>query len=466
MNPRILLCVALTVLALPAVPAPAQTPPASREAVRQSFAPVVKKAAPAVVNVYSKRVVQTQSPFLNDPFFRRFFGDAFRLALPRERVMNSLGSGVIVDPSGLIVTNHHVIESAQEVTVVLSDRREFPARIILDDQHVDLAVLLIDVGNEKLPTLEIGDSDKLEVGDLVMAIGNPFGVGQTVTMGIVSALARTGVGIGDFGAYVQTDAAINPGNSGGALVDLDGRLVGINTAIYSESGGSVGIGFAIPTGLVRSVLDAARKGKTFVQRPYLGIAGESVSVDEAKKIGLDHPTGVLIDDVQADSPAAKAGVAKGDVILAIDGHDVDDAESLRFRLATIDVGTQAHLTVWRGGQARDVVAALTAPPEQPPREVTKIAGNTPFTGASVGNLNPAFAEELNLPQTLRGVVVSAVAPGSPADRIGFQPGDVVLKLNNRKIETVVQLRDALGKSQSSWIIVLGRGGKTVTIAVR
>jgi Do/DeqQ family serine protease len=468
MKPRLLLRAAFAGLLLVAAQdaVPAQTPPAGREAVRQSFAPVVKKAAPAVVNVYSRRVVQTNSPFLNDPFFRHFFGDAFRLALPRERVMNSLGSGVIIDPSGLIVTNHHVIENAQQVTVVLSDRREFPAHIVLDDKQADLAVLRIDAGKEKLPTLPIGDSDQLEVGDIVLAIGNPFGVGQTVTSGIVSALARTGVGIGDFSAFIQTDAAINPGNSGGALVDLDGKLVGINTAIYSKSGGSVGIGFAIPTGMVRSVLAAARKGQTFVQRPFLGVSGESVSADDAKNLGLIDPVGVLIDDVAGDSPAARAGIAKGDVILAIDGHAVDDAQSLRYRLATLGVGAKTRFTLWRDGKSSETVATLIAPPEQPPRDVTKITGNVPLAGALIGNLNPAFAEELDLPQNQRGVVIAAVAEGSLAERLGLQRGDRLLKLNSRKVESVAQLRDAIAGSQPPWTIVLGRSGKTLAVTVQ
>jgi Do/DeqQ family serine protease len=468
MKPRLLLRAAFIGLILAAFQgaALAQSPPAGREVPRQSFAPVVKKAAPAVVNVYSKRIVRTNSPFLNDPFFRRFFGDAFPLDLPRQRVMNSLGSGVIVDPSGLIVTNHHVIENAQQVTVVLSDRREFPAHIVLDDKQADLAVLRIDAGKEKLPTLPIGDSDQLEVGDIVLAIGNPFGVGQTVTSGIVSALARTGVGIGDFGAFIQTDAAINPGNSGGALVDLDGKLVGINTAIYSESGGSVGIGFAIPTGIVRSVLEAARKGQTIVHRPFLGVSGESVSVSEAKRLGLDDPLGVLVDHVAENSPAARADIVKGDVILAIDGHTVDDAESLRYRLATISIGSKTRFTLWRDGKTRETVATLIAPPEQPPRDVTKITGNIPLAGASVGNLNPAFAEELDLPQNQRGVVIADVAEGSLAERLGLQRGDRLLKLNDRKVESVAQLRDVIAGSQPPWTIVLGRSGKTLAVTVQ
>src|SRR5579863_5863988 len=267
MNARIL-ALALTLLpSLLMATADAQnrTPPASRELIQLSFAPVVKKAAPAVVNVYSRRVVQTRSPFFDDPMFRQFFGDQSPFGLPRQRVQQSLGSGVILDARGFIVTNRHVIQAAEEITVVLSDRREFEAKLLVSDEHADLAILKIDAHGEPLPTLELGDSDQIEVGDLVLAIGNPFGVGQTVTSGIVSALARTGIG-SDVSSFIQTDAAINPGNSGGALVDLDGKLVGINTAIFSQSGGSVGIGFAIPAVLVRTVLEAATTGAP-IRRP-------------------------------------------------------------------------------------------------------------------------------------------------------------------------------------------------------
>ncbi|HEX7968777.1 MAG TPA: trypsin-like peptidase domain-containing protein, partial [Stellaceae bacterium] len=292
-------------------------PPASRELIHLSFAPVVKKAAPAVVNVFSRRVVKSgggPSALFNDPFFRRFFGDQSPFGVPRERVEQSLGSGVIVDPAGLIVTNRHVINEAQEITVVLADRREFEARILLADERADLAVLKIEVRGERLPVIQIGDSDQLEVGDLVLAIGNPFGVGQTVTSGIVSGLART-IGVHDFRSFIQTDAAINPGNSGGALVDLDGRLVGITTAIYSQSGGSIGIGFATPTSLGRSVLQAAASGGKVV-RPWLGASGQGVNADIAASLGLPRPQGVLVKEVAPGSPAAQAGLHGGDVILA------------------------------------------------------------------------------------------------------------------------------------------------------
>jgi len=460
---------ALALMLLAASPVLAQnaaSPPPTRDAVHQSFAPIVKKAAPAVVNVYSRRIVHNQSPLLNDPIFRRLFGNELqRLGIPSDRVLNSLGSGVIVDPNGLIVTNFHVIKDAQDVTVVLSDRREFDAKILLSDERTDLAVLKINVANERLPVLELGDSDQLQVGDMVLAIGNPFGVGQTVTSGIVSGLARTGIGLSDFGSYIQTDAAINPGNSGGALVDVDGKLMGINTAIFSESGGSVGIGFAIPSVLVRTMVDAAEHGKHVVH-PWLGIMGEDVSADDATKLGLQHPTGVLVKDVSPGGPAAQAGIKTGDVILAIEGHDIDDSESLRFRLATLGTEAPARLTLWRDGKSRDATATLTAPPDTPAREVAEIEGATPMAGATVGNLNPAFNEELNLKSDQTGVVVTAVKPGSPAARLGIQPYDLVVSVNHHKIETVTQLRQALGAGAPPWTIVIHRKDKTFTAVLK
>jgi len=459
-------CLLFAFLALSlALPASAQTrvPPASREVVHLSFAPVVKKVAPAVVNVFSRRVVRSSggpaAPF-NDPFFRRFFGDQSPFGMPRERVEQSLGSGVILDAAGLIVTNRHVISAAQEITVVLADRREFEASLVLADERADLAVLKIDTHGEPLPVLEIGDSDQLEVGDLVLAIGNPFGVGQTVTSGIVSGLART-IGISDFRSFIQTDAAINPGNSGGALVDLDGRLVGVNTAIFSQSGGSVGIGFAIPTSLVRSTLQAAASGGKIV-RPWLGASCQSVTTDIAQSLGLPHPEGVLVNDVATGSPAAQAGVRVGDVILAVEGHDIDDPEGLRFRLATLPVNASVRLALWRGGARSEVVATIAAPPEQPPRQLTTLTGRHPLSGAAIANLNPAFADELGLDPTQRGVVVSALRSGSVAERLGLEPGDMLVSINKRPIESVAQLQQLLSTMPAPWVVSIKRGDKLLT----
>jgi serine protease Do len=460
---RILMLLLAVALALPAAAQTRVVPP-SRTAVEFSYAPIVKRVAPAVVNVYSRRVVRQQSPFLNDPFFQRFFGENSPFAMSRERVLNSLGSGVIVDPDGLIVTNHHVINGAEEIRVVLSDRREFEAKVLLDDEHADLAVLKIDAHGEKLPALALGDSDALEVGDIVLAIGDPFGVGQTVTSGIVSALARS-IGASDFRSFIQTDAAINPGNSGGALVDLDGKLVGINSAIVSRSGGSMGLGFAIPSAMVRVVLQAAKHGGKIV-RPWLGVSGQDVTQDLARGLKLERPEGVLVKDVASGSPAAAAGIRIGDVILAIDGHDVEDPEALKFRTATLAPSQPVQLDYVRDGADREATVTLTALPEVPPRAMTELTGRNPFEGATVGNLNPAFDDELGLDTTERGVVVASVAPGTPAQRLGLEEGDVVVSFDNQSIDRVNALQDKLTASSAPWVISVRRKGKLLTVTVR
>ncbi|HEV3175679.1 MAG TPA: DegQ family serine endoprotease [Stellaceae bacterium] len=462
---RLLVC-AIVAAAISLVPALAQTAPTSREAIRLSFAPIVKQAAPAVVNVFSRRVVRTSaSPFADDPFFRRFFGDRAPFGLPQERVQNSLGSGVIIDPDGLIVTNHHVIQDSQEITVVLSDRREFEARVLRSDERTDLAVLKIDPKDERLPTLEIGDSDALQVGDLVLAVGNPFGVGQTVTSGIVSGLARTAIGISDFRSFIQTDAAINPGNSGGALVDVDGKLVGINTAIYSRSGGSIGLGFAIPTSMVRAVVEGARTGKP-IARAWLGATGQPVTAEIAQATGLDRPRGVLVKEVAANSPAAQAGVRAGDVIIGIAGHDVDDPEDLRFRVATLPVSAPVQLVFWRSGKQQEASATLVTPPEIPARDTQTLEGHHPLTGVTVSNLNPALDEELSLDMAQRGVVIEDVRDGSYAQRIGLQKGDVLVSLNGKPLPNVASLRQVVTAATSPWSLSVKRGNQTLSVTVR
>ncbi|MDP3896051.1 MAG: trypsin-like peptidase domain-containing protein, partial [Mesorhizobium sp.] len=278
--------------------------PFGRAEMQLSFAPLVRQTAPAVVNVYASQQVRQNSPFMGDPFFERFFGGGGNQP-PRQQ--QSLGSGVILDPSGIVVTNYHVIRDADEVRVALSDGSEFESRVVLKDERSDIAVLKID-SDMPFPTIPIGDSDALEVGDLVLAMGNPFGVGQTTTSGIVSALARNRVGIADFGFFIQTDAAINPGNSGGALIDMAGRLIGINTAIYSRGGGSNGIGFAIPSNMVRAVVAAAEQGSDIFERPYVGAGFEAVTAQVAEALGLARPSGALVSSVDKDSPASRAGM--------------------------------------------------------------------------------------------------------------------------------------------------------------
>ncbi len=426
--------------------------------VRFSFAPVVKKVQPAVVNVYASRVeTMPRNPLFDDPIFRRFFGGG---GGEGQRVQKALGSGVIVDPSGLVVTNNHVIEGMTDVKIALSDKREFDADIVLRDPRTDLAVLRIR-GGDNFPVLELGDSDALEVGDFVIAIGDPFGVGQTVTQGIVSALARTQVGASDYGFFIQTDAAINPGNSGGALVDLDGRLIGINSMIYSRSGGSMGLGFAIPVNMVKGVVAAARHGGTTVKRPWLGATLQNVSKDIADNLGLDRPTGALVVEVSDVGPAADAGLKRGDVIAAIDGQTVDDAESVGFRLGVKPLGGAAKLKVLRDGRTLDLVLKLASAPEIPPRDALTIQSRSPFQGAEVMNLSPAVKEELSLDGAGQGVVVAAVGDGSAAAEVGVQKGDVVVAVNGQKIATTRDLEKACAERSRSWDLTIQRGGETI-----
>lgn len=456
------------IAAVPDATAQSRTVPTSRAEKMLSFAPLVKSAAPAVVNIYTRRVVRarTATPLFNDPFFRRFFGDQFQFGgQTRNRVQNSLGSGVIVSSDGMIVTNYHVIDKADEITVVLTDRREFEAEVVTRDERTDLAVLRIRSGAAKLPFLKLRDSDTLEVGDLVLAIGNPFGVGQTVTSGIVSALARTARGVSDFGFFIQTDAAINPGNSGGALVALDGGLIGINTAIYSRGGGSNGIGFAIPSNMVATVIGSALKGGAVV-RPWIGARGQTVDADIARSLGLTTPSGVLINSVHPTGPASDAGLKIGDVIVSIGGKEVPDANSLRFRIATRSVGGEARIGAIRNGSLIEMRVRLIAAPEDPPRDLSLITGENPYAGAEVANLSPALTEELALDSEATGVIVLRLKRGSPADRIGLEPGDTLVRLNGQKIESVSFLKKLLTRDYSAWRIEISRSGRLLQLIIR
>jgi Do/DeqQ family serine protease len=441
-----------------------KTVPDSSQAITLSFAPLVKQAAPAVVNIFTRKAVKRQGPaLLDDPFFRRFFRDAFPQH-QRERIENSLGSGVMVQPDGLIVTNFHVISGADEIKVVLADRREFTASVLREDERSDLAVLKIDTGGVDFPYIEIGDSDELEVGDLVIAIGNPFGVGQTVTSGIVSGLARTKVGITDFNFFIQTDAAINPGNSGGALLRMDGKLAGVNTAIFSRSGGSQGIGFAVPANMVRTVI-AGAGGAGRLQRPWLGADMQDVTAEIAEAIGLARPTGALVAELHADGPARRSGLRGGDIITKIDGQRVDDMESLAFRIATGEIGATADLSVMRPNGDVRISLPLEVPPEIPPREETLLSGAQPIAGATVVNLSPAVAEERGLSRLVVGVVIIDVARASPASRLGFRPGDIVLRVNDTEIGAVATLLRAVEASPDAWRLAIGRGHQRLTITV-
>jgi serine protease Do len=441
--------------------------PSSMGQVQLTFAPVVKRVAPAVVNVYSKTVVQQQvNPFFNDPLFSQLFGSPEM----RQRVQQSLGSGVIVRSDGLVVTNNHVVEGGNEITVAMADKREFKAKVLLADARTDLAVLKIDTKGERLPVVSFADSDAVQVGDLVLAIGDPFNVGQTVTMGIVSALARTQISAGDYQFFIQTDAAINPGNSGGALVTTDGKLAGINTAIYSRSGGSIGIGFAIPANLVRRVVEgvegSAKAGGTAkVQFAWIGASGQPVTSDIAVSLGLTRPGGVLIKDVYPGGPLAKAGIKEGEVVQSVDGVQVDDMQSLNYRTATHRVGESVRMHVLAGKAARDVTVSLALPPESPPKEVATIAGRNPLTGARVENLSPAAATELQMDVMAKGVVIIAVNPSGIAANYGFQPGDIVRSINGAAINRSGELVRALNGT-NQWDMVIERGGRRLTLSVQ
>ncbi len=420
--------------------------PQNQAQVQLSFAPVAARASPAVVNVYADRTIQN-SLYAN-PFFRQF-------GAPRERMERSLGSGVIVRPDGVIVTNNHVIQGMQTFRVVLADRREFSARVMLADERVDLAVLKIDVGAERLPTLALADTRNLQVGDLVLAIGNPFGLSQTVTSGIISALARTEVGSDNF--FIQTDAPINRGNSGGALVNMRGELVGINSSILSTSGDSNGIGFAIPADLVRRVVDsAASGGHTFV-RPWIGARLQSVTPDLARSMRLARPDGVLVGDLYPNAAGARAGLQRGDVIVSVAGADVHDEAGVRYQFALLQPGARAPLVINRGGRTMTLTAIAQPPPGGSP-EARLIAGRSPLTGARVVTLTPATAEDAGLDPFLTGVFIQQLSPTGPAARVGFRPGDIISDVNGRQIRDAAELEAALNAGDS-WTIGVQRGGQ-------
>jgi Do/DeqQ family serine protease len=456
---RLLGCLAVWGALVSAAPAQDARVPSSPGEIKLSFAPVVKRVTPAVVNVYAARVVQDRVPLFDDPIFRRFFGGGS--GGPHEQVQRSLGSGVIVDASGLIVTNNHVIENADQIKVALADKREFDADLVLKDARSDLAVLRIKGGRERFTPVDFGDSDALQVGDLVLAIGNPFGVGQTVTHGIVSAVARTQVGITDYQFFIQTDAAINPGNSGGALVDLSGRLVGINTAIFSRSGGSQGIGFAIPANMVRGVVASAKGGASVVRRPWLGAKLQAVTPEIAESMSLKRPVGALVSTITPKSPAARGGLRTGDLITEVDAQPIDDPNAFDYRFATKALGGQTQVAIMRGGREVKVAIPLETAPEGA-REETVIKSRSPLLGAKVANLSPAVAEELRLDDNAEGVAVTDVESGSVAQSFGFQKGDIVINVNNAKIATMQDLLRATGQPARLWRLTIVRGGQEIS----
>lgn len=458
---RFLILFGLFALCGPALAQEVRDVPQSRAQVQLSFAPVVQKAAASVVNVYATKMTSPRDSMFKDPFFQRFFGDDSPFFERRPRKSQSLGSGVVVEAEGAILTNFHVVDGADDIRVSFADGREYETELMLADKKTDLAVLQIkDAGKEKFPALEFSDSENLLVGDLVLAIGNPFGVGQTVTSGIVSALARTGVGVSDFQFFIQTDAAINPGNSGGALVDMNGKLVGINTAIFSRSGGSNGIGFAIPSSMAQFILNAAQNGGDLV-RPWLGARLQAVTGDIARSVGLSRNRGALVTEVYPKGPADAAGLRSGDVILMLDDRMVEDPEAFDFRLSTKPIGDEAKLLVLRGGQEIELRLPLQDFDRDAEIRQITITGNSRFAGAVMVQLNGYYRDELDLPPNLEGVLVADLQRGSQAQRLGLQPGDVIRSLNGVENLTLDQFQELVRKGARGWRLTVQRGNRVI-----
>lgn len=447
------LIVALAVCLLP-MTTNAQTVPASRDEIGLSFAPLVRQAAPAVVNIYAKRIVEgRESPFAGDPFFSQFFQD---FGKPTARVQNSLGSGVILGADGLVMSNFHVVGEATDIRVVLTDRREFTAKVILADEESDLALLKLE-GAADLPFLALRDSDDVEVGELVLAIGNPFGVGQTVSSGIISGLARSSASLGR-GYFIQTDAPVNPGNSGGALVDMAGRLIGINSAIITKSGGSNGVGFAIPADLVAQVMVQAAMGNDRFIRPWAGVSGQAVDA-----LGIDRPVGIVLDELHPDSPFGQAGLVPGDVIIRLDGADVNSPQEVMFRLAVAGIGKRVAVVYVRGGAENTAQVVLSAAPQSDSRMDMDITTGG-LAGLSVAQIDPALIVALDLPLSAQGVVITAVE--GPLARSGMAVGDIILGVNGRQVKTVEDIRASAAAGGRGWSVDLLRGGQVLRLRFR
>jgi serine protease Do len=437
---------------------------------RTGFAPIVKKVLPTVVTVSSTKVVKTPTEFQgqmpDDDLFRQFFGGSMRNApqMPREQREHGLGSGVIVSSNGYILTNNHVVDAASDVKVTLSDKREFKARVVGADPKVDLAILKIDAND--LPAIVIGDSSRIQIGDYALAVGNPFGVGKTVTMGIVSATGRSHLGIEDYEDFIQTDAPINPGNSGGALINDRGELIGINTAIISHgSEGNQGIGFAIPANLARTVMDEIVKtGK--VTRGYLGIVPQDVTPAIAKAFGVKEFTGALVGEVTPDSPASKSGLKNGDIIMEVNGKPVADANELRMNISMMAPGTAVNLKVLREGADRNMSVTLGELPTER-ASVEKGAGdsNSELSGISVQNLNGDVARQLGVPAGTAGVVVTKVDPSSAAAEAGIKRGDVIQEVNRKPVHNTADFASAMQSAKDQALLLVNRQGDTMYVAV-
>ncbi|MFV0359552.1 trypsin-like peptidase domain-containing protein [Tropicimonas sp.] len=457
---RVLLVLTLSLAGLPAQAE--RVVPATRQEAQMSFAPVVRRSAPAVVNIYATWVSERRaSPFADDPFFSQFF-ERFGPSAPR--VQNSLGSGVIVDAGGIVVSNYHVVQQATEIHVVLADRREFKGTVVLSDREADIAVMRLE-GAGNLPALEFADSDAALVGDMVLAIGNPFGIGQTVSSGIVSATARSGLANGRGAGYlIQTDAPINPGNSGGALVDMAGRLLGLNTSLLTRSGGSNGIGFAIPANLVARYVGQVRAGRAEFARPWSGIAVQEVDGGLAQALDMEVPGGVLVSEAHPDSPFLKAGIAAGDVILSLGGLAVNAPAELEYRLLTREPGSEVVALVLRDGTRREVAVPVVEAPGQKDLTPVRIGGRTVLSGLVVADLTPRAIDEFDLPLSSAGVVV--LDAEGPAVRLGLRGGDVLLQLNGAAIGSAAELERLVAAGGRDWDMELSRDGRKLRLQVR
>lgn len=427
--------------------------PFNQGEVQLSFAPLVKQTAPAVVNVYAERMAQQRtSPFEGDPFFEQFFGRSFNQA--PQRMQSSLGSGVIVDKGGVIVTNFHVIEGADQIKIALSDGREFQCAVMLADKELDLAVLKVDAGAD-LPALPMGNSDTLEIGDLVLAIGNPFGVGQTTTSGIISATARSQIGVSDFGFFIQTDASINPGNSGGALIGMDGQLLGINSAIFSRGGGSNGIGFAIPSNMVKAVLAQAANGEKQFIRPWIGAEFEPVTAEIADALGMERPFGAIVTRVAKTGPSKDAGLKAGDVVLAVNGTEIQHPDALGYRLLVHKTGEKIELSVRRQAKTVTVPVTLTTKPDARSLGTLVVEGKSPFAGAALVDDGEGG-----------GVLISDIARGSPAENTGFQAGDRIVALNGYEMTSADDVLRATAEETRWWRFTINRNGAIIKQMLR
>ena len=437
------------------------TVPKSETEIKLSFVPLVKQAAPAVVNIYAKRIIEERrSPFSRDPFFRDFFRNFGQL---QPRVQNSLGSGVILSADGYVVSNYHVVGGATDIRVVLNDGREISGNVILSDQESDLAVLKLN-SDEVLPYLELRKSDTVEVGELVLAIGNPFGVGQTVTNGIISGLARTGIASGSAkGYFLQTDAPINPGNSGGALIDISGALIGVNTSILSRSGGSNGIGFAIPADLVGQFLIQAKEGRTSFIRPWAGMRGQPITFEMAASLGLPAMSGMIISELHELSPFSLAGIQVGDIITKVDGLDINSPEEMLYRMSVGGIGTTVDVSYLSQGIIKSVQIDLVEMPNIEAEQVI-LGPKFIFLDLHISELTPEFQSKFGLSFSSKGLVV--LDPGRIAGRLGLRSGDLLQEINGKSVETVDEAMSSIGSLKGTGSITIRRSGRRISLRFR